>query len=226
VNAFKTMTRRCSVPIKRPTYFVISPMLVGLLKNGAALPPDPSDCGARPHLVFVGAMGYQANVDAVVWGAEEIMPLVLRTHPDARFLIVGRNPTREVKALASLPGIEVHENAPDVGVFLEGAAAALIPLRVAQGIQNKVLEAMAFRLPVITNPRVAAALHATPGVDILVAASPSEYACHVTAMLDSREASQAIGDAGRALVERDFAWESSYDALEAILQDVLRSAQS
>lgn len=196
------------------------------VKNGAVLPPNIPDCGARPHLVFVGAMDYQANVDAVVWGAEEIMPLILKTHPDARFLIVGRNPTKEVKALASLPGIEVHENAPDVGVFLRGAAAALIPLRVAQGIQNKVLEAMAHRLPVITNPRVAAALDATPGTDILVAASPSEYARHVTAMLDSPEASQAIGDAGRALVEKDFTWEASYDALEAVLQDVLRSAQS
>ncbi len=199
---------------------------IDFVQNGAALPPDPSACGAKPHLVFVGAMDYQANIDAVVWGAREIMPLVLATCPDARFLIVGRHPTQEVKALASLQGVEVHENAPDVGVYLDGAAAGFIPLRVAQGIQNKVLEAMAHRLPVITHPRVASALHARPGDDILIAETAQDYAEHIKVLFDSQSRAQEIGDAGRRLVERDFAWKASYDALESILQSVVKGAQS
>ncbi len=150
------------------------------------------------------------------------MPAVLKTHPEARFLIVGRNPTRQVRALSALPGVEVHADAPDVGVFLEGASAGLIPLRVAQGIQNKVLEAMAWRLPVITHPKVGAALHATPGCDMLVAETVKGYTDHIRFLLDEHDFAREMGDAGRRLVETSFAWEASYDRLEALIQNVVK----
>jgi sugar transferase (PEP-CTERM/EpsH1 system associated) len=100
-------------------------------------------------LVFTGAMDYWANVDAVRWFALEIFPQVKQSIPSAQFVIVGARPTRDVLQLDSLPGVSVTGAVADIRPYLAHARAAVAPLRIARGVQNKVLEAMAMAIPVL-----------------------------------------------------------------------------
>ena len=125
--------------------------------------PDP----ARPSpyladelpVVFTGAMDYLPNVDAVTWFTQEVLPDILKRWPHARFHIVGRSPTAEVLALAG-ERVAVSGTVPDVRPYLQHAAVVVAPLRIARGIQNKILEAMAMARPVIASTECAAAVDA------------------------------------------------------------------
>ena len=103
-------------------------------------------------LVFTGAMDYWANIDAVRWFALEVFPQVRQSIPSARFVIAGSRPTRDVLQLASLPGVSVTGAVVDIRPYLAHASAAVAPLRIARGVQNKVLEAMAMAKPVLATP--------------------------------------------------------------------------
>jgi sugar transferase (PEP-CTERM/EpsH1 system associated) len=127
----------------------------------------PTPAQREPTLVFVGAMDYYANVDAVTWFAKSVFPRIRQNNPDATFLIVGRNPAPEVERLAEEPGVRVTGTVPDVRPYLAAASAAVIPLRIARGIQNKVLEAMAMEIPVIIPRSLAKTLRDLPGDAVL-----------------------------------------------------------
>jgi polysaccharide biosynthesis protein PslH len=119
---------------------------------------DPSRCGPQPNgrssIAFVGAMDYFPNADAVVWFANSVYPALKKRNPAIEFLIVGRNPAPRVSALAKIPGITVTGEVADIRPYLASVRAAVIPLRIARGIQNKVLEALAFGKPVIASEAV------------------------------------------------------------------------
>src|SRR6185295_6371650 len=108
----------------------------------------------NPSLIFTGQMDYFANVDGVVFFAREVMPRLRERFPDLELVIVGRSPVPAVRALAELPGVSVTGAVGDVRPFLARAWAFVAPLRIAQGVQNKVLEAMAMDLPVVCSDRV------------------------------------------------------------------------
>lgn len=112
----------------------------------------------QPYVVFSGAMDYLPNVDAVTYFCREILPLVRQKISNITFIIAGMNPSRAVRQLAAEKGVQVTGTVPDMRPYLQGAAAAVIPMRVARGIQNKVLESLAMGLPVITTSRVKASL--------------------------------------------------------------------
>src|SRR5712691_11260778 len=98
-------------------------------------------------------MDYRPNIDAVCYFTDEILPLVHKSHPDLKFLVVGRNPSRRVRRLARLRGVIVTGAVPEVYPYLRGAIAAVAPFRICQGVQNKILEALAVGLPVVATPR-------------------------------------------------------------------------
>ena len=110
--------------------------------------PNPFAAGQRA-IVFTGAMDYWPNVDAAVWFATEALPVLRQRHPDLTFYIVGRDPASKVQALAG-PHVVVTGTVSDVRPYLQHASAVVAPLRVARGIQNKILEAMAMEQPVVT----------------------------------------------------------------------------
>jgi sugar transferase (PEP-CTERM/EpsH1 system associated) len=118
---------------------------------------------AAPVLVFTGAMDYWPNVDAVTWFTEQALPRIRAAVPDAVFCIVGRHPAPAVQKLASQAGILVTGGVPDVRPYLAHARAAALPLRIARGIQNKVLEAMSMQLPVIATPGAMTGIQPFPG---------------------------------------------------------------
>ena len=162
-------------------------------------------------LVFTGAMDYWPNVDAVKWFASEVLPRVLEAVPQARFYIVGARPSPEVQSLAG-DAIVVTGTVPDVRPYLAHCKAAVAPLRIARGIQNKVLEAMAMARPVVASPQAYEGIEAIEGRELLVADAPQDYADAVVGLL--RSPHPAMGRAARASVERRYSWPAHLSTIE------------
>ena len=171
----------------------------------------PRDVQIEPALAFVGAMDYLPNIDGAVWFAREVWPAIRAKHPQAEFRIVGRSPTPEVQRLAQLPGVKVLGTVPDVRPFVSSAAAAVVPLRLARGIQNKVLEALALARPVVAAPPALAALGTVPGEHLLRAESPAEWVEACSRLLTGHAFGNALGAAGRRYVEAHHRWETCLD---------------
>jgi sugar transferase (PEP-CTERM/EpsH1 system associated) len=108
----------------------------------------PIETEKENSLVFTGEMNYYANVDGVQWFCEEVFPEIVKKIPDIKFYIVGRNPTKIVRKLAS-NNVIVTGAVNDVRPYIAKAKMAVIPLRIARGVQNKILEAMAMAIPVV-----------------------------------------------------------------------------
>jgi len=182
----------------------------------------PSDDYAQPYdvggpvLIFTGAMDYWPNVDAVSWFATEIFPQIQAVVGDARFYIVGSNPTDEVQKLARLNNVFVTGRVEDMRPYFAHAAAAVTPMRIARGIQNKVLEAMAMGKPTVTTPTALAGISASPEIDIIVADSAEEFATKTIFALEAPEA-RSIGTAGREFVLRECRWESRLAAYDTLI---------
>lgn len=176
---------------------------------------SPYGVGEIP-LVFTGAMDYWPNVDAVSWFAAKVLPLLIAEYPSLRFYIVGRSPTAAVTALAS-EAVVVTGTVADVRPYLQHAAVVVAPLRIARGIQNKVLEAMAMARPVIASTECAGAIDARIGAEFLSAASAADYLAHIRRLLSDSAEAAAIGQAARARVLERYSWEAHMSALDALL---------
>ena len=146
--------------------------------------PNPYPAGVQ-GVVFTGAMDYWPNVDAVSWFAERIFPAVRAAVPGAQFTIVGSHPSDAVLALARQPGVVVTGSVPDVRPWLAHAACAVAPLRIARGVQTKVLEAMALARPVVASAQAAEGIRAEAGRDFTLALGEAEFAHAVVARLQT-----------------------------------------
>jgi sugar transferase (PEP-CTERM/EpsH1 system associated) len=170
-------------------------------------------------LVFTGAMDYWANVDAVEWFANKVYSGIREQLPQVQFYIVGARPTPQVTALGELPGITVTGSVPDVRPFLAHAALSVAPLRIARGIQNKVLEAMAMEKTVIASPQAIEGIRAGVGKELIAAADERAYIDQTVSLLD-RGASTRLADIGRAARVRvlsDYSWDSSLNRLDSMM---------
>lgn len=165
-------------------------------------------------LVFTGAMDYWPNVDAVTTFAHELFPKILAQDACVRFYIVGARPAAEVQKLAKLPGIAVTGAVADIRPYIHHAKLAVAPLRLARGIQNKVLEAMAMAKPVIASPQAAEGIEARVGQELIVAES-AELVRQALQLL--QQGGAEIGVAGRARVLASYSWESSLSRFEQML---------
>ena len=172
--------------------------------------PDPG-----PHLVFTGHMDYWPNVDAVEWFATEVMPRLRTRQPAPQFWIVGANPSDPVKRLAGLPDVHVTERVPQVQPYMAHAAVCVGPLRMARGIQNKVLEAMAMGRPVVASPQAFEGVRAESGKHLLVAEGAEQTARAVAAVLDGEY--PTLGDAARRAMEQGYSWSATLRRLDAHL---------
>jgi polysaccharide biosynthesis protein PslH len=170
----------------------------------------------RSNFVFTGTMDYPPNVDAVAWFVEAILPIVQKSAPAAQFHIVGSSPAPRVQALASeRNGVFVTGRVPDVRPYLAYAVAAVAPMRVARGIQNKVLEAMAMAKTVVVTPDALEGIDASAGTEVLVADTPDAFAA---ACLSAVSADSAIGAAARRRVVRDYVWAERLRGFDPLLQ--------
>lgn len=164
-----------------------------------------------PVYVFTGAMDYPPNVDAVLWFAEAVLPLL----PGARFVIVGASPAPAVQALARRPDISVTGRVADVRPYLRHADAAVAPMRIARGIQNKVLEAMAMARPTVVTADALEGIAAVPGAELLVANDAAAFA--TACQRAAGPGGMALGQAARARVLADYVWSERLRAFDALL---------
>jgi polysaccharide biosynthesis protein PslH len=160
---------------------------------------------SKPTYVFTGTMDYPPNVDAVVWFAGEILPEIRRTLPTAQFYVVGMNPAPAVQRLSRTDGVFVSGRVPDVRPYVAHATAAIAPMRIARGIQNKVLEAMSLARPVVLTAEALEGIEATPGREVILADTTEQFAaacCRLATFGDV----DGVGVAARLCVLRDYDW--------------------
>ena len=204
---------------------------VGWLDNGVDVDrfspaqtfPNPFPQGFTT-VVFTGTMNYWPNVDAVTWFVDTILPLVRQRYPLVHFYIVGAAPSRAVLRLRQTPGVVVTGRVPDVRPFLAHADVAVAPLRIARGIQNKVLEAMAMARPVVATREAFEGLRVIPGQDLLVTDGPQAMAECVLEVLENRH--PGLGSAARLAVEHNHNWSRSLRALDAIFPPEVQTPYS
>ncbi len=190
-----------------------------VLRNGVDLGSlGPAPQAVEPdHLAFVGVMDYLPNVDGVRWFANEILPKIRARRPGVRLSIVGSKPVPEVLELGTREGIEVTGFVDDPADWLHRTAVSIAPLRIARGIQNKVLEAMAMGLPIVGTTSATQGTGATPGEHFLLAEEPESFAASVLQLLDDPASAANLGAAGRAFVEAEYDWERVLSPLDDIL---------
>ncbi|NWG73174.1 MAG: TIGR03087 family PEP-CTERM/XrtA system glycosyltransferase [Rubrivivax sp.] len=174
--------------------------------------PSPFEVGTVP-VVFTGAMDYWPNVDAVTWFARDVQPRLAARFPALRFVIVGRSPTPAVQALAG-ERVVVTGTVADVRPYLQHAAVVVAPLRLARGIQNKVLEAMAMARPVVASAACAGPIEAAEGRELLTASDAAGFADQVASLLVDPARAAAVGQAARDRVLRHFSWDAQWSALD------------
>ncbi len=190
--------------------------------NNDRLETGPTDksrvCG------FVGVMDYKPNVDGVCWFARECWPAIRAAHPTARFRIIGRSPTRAVRKLAKIAGIEVVGEVDDVAVELAKIDVSIVPLAIARGLQNKVLEAMAAAKPVVMTRRVATSLTGRDQEHFVIADFAPDFANAVTTLFNEPQLSRRIGQSAQEFVRRHYRWEVELAKLERIIAGVSESS--
>ena len=173
-------------------------------------------------IVLTGAMSYGPNVDAAIVLARTILPAVRESRPDARLLIVGRDPTAAVQALAELPGVTVTGFVDDVRPYLEDASVFAAPLRFGAGIQNKLLEAMAMQVPSVVSGLAADGLRNATGEmpPVVVEDDPVAFTAALVDALDRAASDGTPDEVARTYVARNFDWRRSGGDLATILEDV------
>ena len=168
-------------------------------------------------IVLSGKMSYHANVTAACFLVEDVMPRVWARRPDARVVLAGAEPSREVRALARRDArVEVTGFVEDLGAVLSRATVAVAPLVYGAGIQNKILEAMATETPVVASELAARSIGVAAGRELLVGRSAVDMAEGLVSMLEDPERAKAMGAAGRAYVERHHSWEAAAQAFETV----------
>ncbi len=175
-----------------------------------------SNQDSRLCVVFTGAMDYWPNVDAVTWFVKDMLPLLRKNFPQSCFYIVGRSPSQAVLALAS-DDVVVTGTVDDVRPYLQYASVVVAPLRLARGIQNKILEAMAMARPVVASLSCVEAIHAVPGIELAAAESAAEFVTQIEAIFRLPQQSVRMGLAARQRVVQDYSWEAHMSKIDKYL---------
>lgn len=178
--------------------------------------PDP----AEPLTVAMsGVMRYAPNVEAALWFLGEVWPLVRRREPEARFLLIGRDPVPALAAWGGKDGVTVTGTVDEPADWLARAQVCVAPVRAAAGLQNKLLEAMAMGKAVVATPEANEGIAAVPDRDLRLAASPQAFADAVLELLAEPARRRALGEAARRFVEAKWTWEGPFLGLEQAFYD-------
>jgi len=199
---------------------------ISVIPNGVDLeyftpPPHRGTVTEPPALVFTGMMDYFPNVDAVNYFCHEIFPLVREVVPAVQFYIVGRNPTQQVRQLSRQPNVIVTGAVSDVRPYLVRARVAVAPLRIARGVQNKILEAMAMGLPVVGTPAALQGTWATTTDGVRMAESPRAFAHALVTLLEDHALRRQCGLQARRYVQEHHQWDEHNARLEALLREMV-----
>jgi polysaccharide biosynthesis protein PslH len=172
------------------------------------------------RIVFTGSMDYYPNIDAVLYFARQCWPRIRTQVPTATWQIVGKNPPKEVRRLEEVPGVTVTGSVVDVRPYLAQAAVAIAPILIASGTRLKILEAFAMRKAVVSTALGCEGLAVEGGKHLLVRDEPEGLVQAIVGLLSSPQQRQALGAAGRALVEAEYSWERCGRRLLQVLEKV------
>ena len=186
-------------------------------------PSAVSPAALGPAIIFTGDMSYFPNEQAVTNFANSVLPLIRQAVPDVRFMIVGRNPGPGVLELRRIDGVEVTGFVPDVRTYLARAQVAVAPFSIAAGIQNKILEALAYGLPVVATSKAAQALSRGVAEQLYTGDTPEDMAAKITALLRDPQLAYRKGSDGRRQVAKDYRWDSSLDQMMKLLENPVSS---
>lgn len=171
---------------------------------------------------FIGRMDYYPNQECMIRFCRAVWPQLLRQRPGMKLLIVGADPSPEIRALGSNPGVTVTGSVPDVRPYIRGSALMLAPLAIARGTQNKILEAMAMGVPVVTSRVAAGGVDAEADKHLLVADSPDEIVAAVLRIVESPVERERLAKAGRARMLSHHAWPQSMQRLDTLIERCVR----
>lgn len=203
------------------------PKKLKVLQNGVdldffsrAATPEAESAETLPSLVFTGTMDYRPNIEGVCWFVERVWPQLRQQRPELTFRIIGRDPAPAVSRLSRYPGIEVTGTVPDVRPYLAGATAAICPLRIARGVQNKILEAMAMSCAVVSSRPALEGIEATVDEDVLVADTPEQWRQQIERLLDDEPLRRKMGQQARRFVEEHHNWDKNMEPLVSLCQEL------
>jgi sugar transferase (PEP-CTERM/EpsH1 system associated) len=179
--------------------------------------PNGNDYDANV-ISFIGRMDYYPNQECMLRFCKEVLPLIQKQRPSAQLFIVGADPIPAIRKLAELPNVIVTGSVPDVRPFVRRSAVMVAPLAIARGTQNKILEAMAMGIPVVTSSVAADGVDVIPNEHLLVADDAPTCAQAVLKIMKDRNERQRLSDAGRMRVKSHHHWPNSMRRMEAILE--------
>lgn len=188
--------------------------------DAARYAPRPGVVRDPDRLLFHGILDYAPNAAAADFLARGVLPAVRAKRPGAHLVLVGRNPSPEVRALARLDGVSIAADVADVAEWLSTASVYVCPMRSGTGVKNKLLEAFANELPCVTTSLALRGLSVTPDRDVVIGESEQELAEHVLRMLDDRALAKRIGSAAAAYVAAEHHWPSIARSYEAVYKRV------
>jgi sugar transferase (PEP-CTERM/EpsH1 system associated) len=181
---------------------------------------QPSPLNGRPYLLFTGTMDYLPNIDAAQWFARKVFPILKMVIPELEFYIVGRNPVRKIRKLHDpKASIFVTGYVDDVRPYIKDARVFVAPMRIARGMQTKILEAMACGVPVITSPAAARGIGARPGKEVLVAETMAEYIQKTLRLLLNHKYRRHVRQNAFAFLRQHFNWERNLRVLDMIFEE-------
>lgn len=190
--------------------------------NGVELdaqPPPPVRPSGSAGLLFTGVMDYFPNEDAMVWFHETMWPQILSRWPEARLTIAGMRPTRRLRSMGRHENIEVTGFVDDISRYYAEADLFVAPFRIARGIQNKLLQAFAAGVPVVTTRAGAEGLVCTDEVDVIIADEPDDFVNAVDLLLRDPAERERLRDNARRLVESRYSWTAQTRALTELLRE-------
>jgi sugar transferase (PEP-CTERM/EpsH1 system associated) len=174
---------------------------------------------------FIGRMDYYPNQQAVMNFVRDVFPELRRLRPAIRFAIVGAEPSAEVRRLARIPGVTVTGSVPDVRPFVQRSALTVVPLEIARGTQNKILESMAMGVPVITSQCAADGVDALRQQHLLVASGVEEWVTAIRTVLDDPHQRQHLGSAGRDRMLSHHSWQAAMRRVDGLINTVMPQRQ-
>ena len=217
---FRRMAPECAPNVEAMSNGVDSDFFSPEAGRTSPFTQDPAKAPLIP-VVFTGAMDYWPNIDAVTWFVTDILPSLQLAWPQLHFYIVGRSPPAAVQALGS-DRVTVTGTVPDVRPYLQHAAVVVAPLRIARGIQNKILEAMAMGRPVVASGSCTEAIDAQVGAELVSAITSDDFLREIGALLTTPARAAAIGVAGRQCVVQNYSWAAHLAGIDRYLDDESR----
>jgi glycosyltransferase involved in cell wall biosynthesis len=173
-------------------------------------------------LIFTGNMGYYSNIKSIEFFMERIYPFLIKNFPNLKIFFVGTNPSKEILKHKSNPHITVTGRVESIVPFLNQSKVFIAPMRSGAGIQNKILEAMACGIPVVSTKYGNAGIQAIPNVEIIIRDDSKEFVNAVVELLTNKELAEKIGKSGYELVKKAFSWELQINRIESVYQKFAR----